>query len=221
MSENSLSMEMGNLICRFGREKVLLDMSDEIVLPCFFDKTLVRSYSKTSYFFHEVSPVLLSNGASGSVVGIAGRFIKDTTLEREQIFEEGKGLVKDNGSMRSSPSALFLLVLNNHRLIYVKETKDAPSKESFCSTLLSFLRDKHRQYIEAEFERFMATREADPHSDRVTKKDLYEQTPRPTLELIPLTSEDSIEEFVRKYSILIRWEIPRLCRGDSRSLTFP
>ena len=214
MSENSLSMEMGNLICRFGREKVLLDMSDEIVLPCFFDKTLVRSYSKTSYFFHEVSPVLLSNGASGSVVGIAGRFIKDTTLEREQIFEEGKGLVKDNGSMRSSPSALFLLVLNNHRLIYVKETKDAPSKESFCSTLLSFLRDKHRQYIEAEFERFMATREADPHSDRVTKKDLYEQTPRPTLELIPLTSEDSIEEFVRKYSILKTIEISLSDRND-------
>ena len=113
MSNKSLSMEMGNLICRFGREKVLLDMADEIVLPCFFDEQLVRSYSKTSYFFHEVSPVLLNNDASESVVGIAGRFIKDTTLEREQIFEEGRGLVKDAGSIRSSPSAIFFSSSSN------------------------------------------------------------------------------------------------------------
>ena len=214
MSDKSLSMEMGNLICRFGREKTLLDMADEIVLPCFFDEKLVRSYSKTSYFFHEVSPVLLSNGSSESVVGIAGRFIKDTTLEREQIFEEGKGLVKDVGSIRSSPSAIFLLILNNHRLIYVKETKDAPSKESFRSTLLSFLREKHKGYIEAQFERFKAMREEEPNAERVTKKDLHEATPRPTLDLIPLTSEDSIEEFVRKYSILKNIEISLSDRND-------
>lgn len=214
MSGKSLSMELGNLICRFGRDKVLLDMADEIVLPCFFDEKLVRSYSKTSYFFHEVSPVLLNNDASDIVVGIAGRFIKDTTLEREQIFEEGKGLVKDAGSMRSSPSAIFLLILNSHRLIYVKETKDAPSKESFRSTLLSFLRYKHKEYIEAEYERLNAAREEDPKAERVTKKDLNEATPRPTLELIPLTSEDSIEAFVRKYRILKTIEISLSDRND-------
>lgn len=214
MSDKSLSMEMGNLICRFGDEKVLLDMSDEIVLPSFFDETLVRRHDKTSYFFHEVSPVLLSNSTSESVVGIAGRFIKDTTLEREQIFEKGKGLVKDTGSMRSSPSALFLLILNNHRLVYVKETKDAPSKESFRSTLLSFLREKHKQYIESEFERFKAMRDADSESDKVTKSHLRESTPRPTLDLIPLTSEDSIEAFVRKYSILKSIEISLSDRND-------
>lgn len=214
MSEKSLSMEMGNLICRFGNEKVLLDMSEEIVLPCFFDQTLVRSYDKTSYFFHEVSLVLLSNGSSESMVGIVGRYIKDTTLEREQIFEQGKGLVRDTGSMRSSPSSLFLLILNNHRLVYVKETKDAPSKESFRSTLLSFLRSKHKQFIEAEFERCNAMREINPESERITKKDLYESIPRPTLELIPLTSEDSIEQFVRNYSILKTIEISLSDRND-------
>lgn len=214
MSDKSLSMEMGNLICRFGRDKVLLDMADEIVLPCFFDEKLVRTYSKTSYFFHEVSPVLLKDDASESVVGIAGRFIKDTTLEREQIFEEGKGLVKDSDSMRSSPSAIFLLILNNHRLIYVKETRDAPPKESFRSTVLSFLRDKHKEHIDAEYERLNAAREEDPNAVRVTKKELHEITPRPTLELIPLTSEDSIEEFVRTYSILKTIEISLSDRND-------
>lgn len=214
MTEKSLSMEMGNLVCRFGREKVLLDLADEIVLPCFFDDTLVRIHDKTNYFFHEVKPVLLHNEKTEGVIGIVGRYIKDTTLEREQIFEKGKGLIRDTGSMRSSPSSLFLLILNNHRLVYVKETKDAPSKESFCSTLRNFLRSKHKQHIEAEFDRFKAIRDSDPESEMVTKKDLYEATPRPTLELIPLTSEDSIEQFVRNYSVLKTIEISLSDRND-------
>lgn len=174
----------------------------------------LRSYDKTSYFFHEVTPVLLQDGKDEKIVGIAGRFIKDTTLEREQIFEEGKGLVKDTESMRSSPSAIFLLVLNNHRLIYVKETKNAPSKESFRSTLLYFLRGKHKQFIENEYEKLKQAHQADSDQPRVTKKELYEQSPRPTLELIPLTSEDSIEAFIRKYSILKVIEISLSDRND-------
>lgn len=214
MSDKSLSMEMGNLVCRFGNDKVLLDLSNEIVLPCFFDKSLVRSYHKTSFFFHEVSPVMLINDEKEPIIGIAGRFIKDTTLEREQIFEKEKGLVKDSGSMRSSPSAIFLLILNNHRLVYVKETKNAPSKESFRSTLLTFLRTKHKQYIDGEYERLKSVQEKGSEQPRITKKDLIESNPRPTLELIPLTSEDSIEQFVRKYNILKMMEISLSDRND-------
>lgn len=214
MSERSLNMEMGNLVCRFGNEKVLLDLADEVVLPCFTDSSLVRSYNKTSYFFHEVTPVLFRNKENEDVVGISGRFIKDTTLEREQIFEEGKGLVRDSESMRSSPSAIFLLILNNHRLIYVKETKNAPSKESFRSTLLYFLRAKHKEFIGNEYERLSSEQQINEEQHRVTKKDIYESNPRPTLELIPLTSEDSIEEFIKKYSILKIVEISLSDRND-------
>ena len=187
MAEKTLNMEMGNLICRFGKEKVLLDLIDEIVLPSFFDELLIRSYSKTSYFFHKVSPVILSDDKNEKVIGIAGRFIKDTTLEREQIFEQDKGLVKDSESIRSSPSAIFLLILNNHRLIYVKETKNAPSKESFKSTLLGFLRSKHKNFIDNEYEQFNKNPSGEGEHQKVTKKELLENTPRPTLELIPLT----------------------------------
>lgn len=204
-------MELGNLVCRFGNEKVLLDLIDEIVLPAFLDEELVRTYDKTSYFFHQVRIVMLQNNDKETIVGIAGRLIKDTTLLREQIFEEGKGLVKDHGAMRSSPSSMFLLVLNNHRLIYVRETKDAPSKETFRSTLLSFLREKHKQYIDGRFED--ATQKGED-SRSITKKELLEITPRPNLTLIPLTSEDSIENFIRQYDVLKSIEIALSDRND-------
>jgi len=214
MPEKSLSMEMGNLVCRFGDEKVLLDLADEIVLPCFFGKRLVRSYDKTSYFFHDVSQVMLHDGKHEKVIGIIGRYIKDTTFEREQIFEQEKGLVKDSESMRSSPSAIFLLVLNNHRLIYVKETKNAPPKESFRATLLYFIKNKHKEYINNEYNRLKRAHQENQEEPQITKKDLYERCPIPTMDLIPLTSEDSIEQFVKKYSILKVIEISLSDRND-------
>jgi hypothetical protein len=214
MSDKLLSMEMGNLVCRFGQGKVLLDLFDEIVLPSFLDSSLVRSYDKTSLFFHDVSLVILSTEKNEPVIGIVGRFIKDTTLEREQIYEQEKGLVKDSESMRSSPSAMFLLILNNHRLVYVRETRNAPSKEVFRTTLLSFLRAKHDSFIENEREKLKLLINVDSDQRKITKKDLLDLTPRPTLDLIPLTSEDSIEQFVRKYSILKLMEIALSDRND-------
>ena len=207
MSEKTLNMEMANLVCRFGSEKVLLDLEEEIVLPSFFDDLMIRTYDKTSYFFFDVEAVRFVE-KDETIVGIAGRFIKDTTLEREQIFDRKKGLVQDSGSMRSSPSAIFLLILNNHRLIYVKETKDAPSKETFRSTLLNFIRSKHKLFINKQYENYKSD------GEKVTKKSLCEKFPTPSLELIPLTSDESIEAFVRNYETLKYIEISLSDRND-------
>ncbi|MCL6272225.1 hypothetical protein M3P05_20085 [Sansalvadorimonas sp. 2012CJ34-2] len=206
MSKISLNMEMGNLICRFGNKKVLLDLVNEIVLPSFLDDSLVRSYSKTDYFFHNVKPVLLNEESDEPVVAVIGRLIKDTTLEREQVFEKGKGIVQKSGEMASAPSAIFLLILNNHRLIYVRETKNAPKMETFRSTLLSFLREKHKSYIEASYE--------EKKPKKVTKNKLLEEIPKPTVELIPLTSGEGIEAFVKKYDVLKSVEISLSDRND-------
>lgn len=216
MADKTLNLEMGNLVCRFGGEKVLLDMAEEIVLPALLDERLERRYGNSKYFFYQTKLVKLRKHEGEQLLGVVGRLIKDTTLQREQIFEDGKGLIKDHGSMRSSPSALFLLILNNHRLIYVRETGDAPSKDTFSSTLLSFLRQKHKQYIDSEFERHKRLREDGdrPQPERVTKTDLRDETPRPSLELIPLTSEDSIEAFVKKYDILKTIDISLSDRND-------
>jgi hypothetical protein len=208
MSEKTLNMEMANLVCRFGSDKVLLDLEEEIVLPSFFDDSMIRTYDKTSYFFYDVEAVRFVE-KDETVVGIAGRFIKDTTLEREQIFDRKKGLVQDSDSMRSSPSAIFLLILNNHRLVYVKETKNAPSKETFRSTLLSFIRSKHKLFINSEYEKYK-----NEDGEKVTKKSLYEKFPKPSLDLIPLTSDESIEAFVRNYETLKYIEISLSDRND-------
>ena len=216
MSEGLKAIEMANLVCRFGSE-VLLDHFDDIVYPSFSNTDLVRNYGETSYFFEKVELVHLESDGNHEVVGIVGRFIKDTKLRREQIYVQGEGLKHAPRSMQSSPSSLFLLVLNSHRLVYLKETVDAPPKDTFRSTLLSFLRKTHSHVLRS---RLAEIDEQDLSRDekREAKDKIREELPRPTLELIALTSEESIEEFIRGYEVLNQIKISFSDRNDEAEL---
>lgn len=216
MNDGLKAIEMANLVCRFGSE-VLLDHFDDIVYPSLTDTDLVRTYGETSYFFEKVELVHLESTDESEVVGVVGRFIKDTKLRREQIYVQGQGLKHAPRSMQSSPSSLFLLVLNSHRLVYLKETVDAPTKDAFRSTLLSFLRKKHSQVLKAMLAE-VDEHELDREDAREAKDRLREGLARPTLELIPLTSEESIEEFIRAYEVLKQIKISLAERNDESDL---
>lgn len=197
MTERSRVLEMGNLVCRFGKKHVLLDLANEVVLPSFFDTAFKRKYDKTKYFFHDTRLVVLD--ANEPVLGIAGRFVKDTLLEREQYYaSDSHKLIADDIAIPSAPSAIFLFVLNNHRLIYVKETKYAPSMNAFRSTLHNFLKLKTKQHVQSLYESSLED-ESIPHT---TKTDLNKKFPSPTLTLIPLTTQDDVDQFIRNYDVL-------------------
>jgi len=127
---------------------------------------------------------------------LVGRFIKDMILEREQVYNLSQGLVEDHEELQSSPSAIFVLILDIHRLIYLKETKFAPSLDNFKSTIESFIKAKHKEYIDR------LTDESKVEGKRKTKKQLLSEHLPPSLEIIPLTSARSVEDFVRQYEVL-------------------
>lgn len=189
MSARKYPVEMANLVCKFGK-KNLLDYFEEIVLPAFTDENNRRVYGDTKYFFGDVELVTVE----GRVL-LVGRFIKDMLFEREQVFTSS-GLVEDHDEMQSSPSCLFVLILDIHRLIFLKETKFAPSLDNFKSTLDAFLKKKYREFIDA------AADAAKKSGEKITKKQLMLDNIVPTLELIPLTSAQDIETFVRQYDVL-------------------
>lgn len=196
-----------NFVCRFGDEHVLMDYLIEIVAPAFTKDTYVRTYGKTTHFhFYEVEVVTLEEGSNPPVKAIAGRFIKDTELTRHQVFDADKGLVQDEQHMRSSPSAFFVLVLNNHRLIYFPETPHAPTLSEFKATAEHFLRLRHKEYIDELYNRAKHARAAPSESQekapRVTKKQLNEAHERPTVEVVPLTAAQGVKAFIERYEKL-------------------
>lgn len=189
-----------NFICRFGDQKVLLDYAKEILLPAFLDKTLIRSYGRTDFFFYETELVNLSDYSDEPIVGIAGRFIMNTRLTREQIFDPDRGLVHDEASIQSAPSAHFVLILNSHRLIYFPETAHAPNLSAFRSTVLSFIRRKHKIFIDQKYH--MLKQEG----ERATKKQLLSENPSPSLKIIPISGDEAIGNFLKRFSVLKKIE---------------
>jgi len=208
MADRSRVMELGNLICKFGEDKVLMDLVDEIVLPSFEDKSLERTYSTTKYFFHGVKPLVIP-GDDEPIVCVVGRFIKDTRLERDQYFKDNQ-LISDEGSLESAPSSIFVLILNTHKLIFVKETRFAPDMNTFRATLHDFLKKKRLEHINALKE--AGTK--DENGKKMTKAMLGKLIPKVSLELIPLTSADDITTFIKKFDTLKSLQITFAARND-------
>lgn len=199
----SKQIEFANFICRFGEKKVLMDLAEEIVLPAFLSDN-IRAYGDTRYFFYQTQLIELQKGTT-PILGIAGRFVKDTILEREQVFEEKVGLKRDHQAIRSAPSTIFVLILNNHKLIYLHETANAPNLNAFKATAEKFMMEKYRAYLNKTYDERKLLEENITKKDMM--KDLTEEYPRPTVEIVPLSSESSFEEFIKQYYILRNLQI--------------
>jgi hypothetical protein len=191
-----------NLICRFGDKFVLLDLANEIVLPSFADSKLSRKYGETTYIFQGVDFVEVSGaeGARVPLLVVYGRLIRDTLLTRDQIYTPEGGLERRPGSLPSAPSSFFALILNNHKLMYVPETSQAPSLGMFHATLQYFLGIKYREHINARFQGLRSG------PAPMSKKQLYHEIPHPVVEVVPLASKESIEEFLRTFERIKRLE---------------
>jgi len=203
------SLELANFICKFGKDLNLLDLAEEVVIPAFLDTSLQRVYTDTSYFFYDVEIVKLLDG-DPPVLGIAGRFIKDTTLERNQIFNKDYGLLQDPISMPSALSAVFVLILNTHKLIYLKENKGAALLSTFETTCQRFINIKHDEFIRSQKEH---AEEKEPE-DKVTLKSLREKYPRPDVDIIPLASPDSLLQFINRFETLNNIQIKLIRPND-------
>jgi hypothetical protein len=193
-------LEFANLILTFGSDKVLIDLFDEVVLPAFTDPNLLRERADTKYFFNQVT--LIDLGTEGAPVpAIVGKLVKDTLLTRDQVYNsQTLQLESDPRQMQSSPSAVFVLLVENHKLLYLHETAHAPDISVFRGTLKHFLRLKYFSFIEREYE--VRSHSVEPALRAVTKLQLQEEFQPPDLSIIPLSSEASLEEFVSQYGLL-------------------
>jgi hypothetical protein len=227
MARTTQNLEVANVTIRFGEEKVLLDLFQEVVYPAFF-KERRRTFGTTTYFFMGVTMVNLGSESSPHY-GIAGRLVKDMLMRRNQVVRNGQ-LVRDEASIENAPSSLFVLLLENHKLLYVKEEGMSPDKDAFKATLDNFLSKAHKEWIDHLAETHEENRKADPSLKRITRVELFKQFPWPSLKVEFLTSKESVFARIENYDVLERVEIhlyqtnndidndpsSRLCEADRR-----
>ncbi|MEN0651408.1 MULTISPECIES: hypothetical protein [Hyphobacterium] len=186
------TIQFANFICKFG-DKPLVSFLEEIVLPAFTDDTLVREISdSTNFHLYDVKLDRLEDGLHV----IYGRFIKNTTLSREQLFDRRGGIVHDYAELETSPSSFFILIVDNHRLIYQPETVAAPSIDTFRATIAKFIKLKYEVFFEKTY------RLSKEYDRSVTRKILAEKIAKPRINIIPLSDPSGLEAFLRRYSKL-------------------
>ncbi|WP_310736327.1 hypothetical protein [Pseudoalteromonas sp. SG44-5] len=192
-------LEFGNYTLKFGEDKVLLDLFDEVVMPSFHEMKYIRNLKdKGQYFFLDTKLIKLDDNPEAPVLGISGKIVKNTRLKRDQIFREDGGLIEDKSELETAPSSTFLLVLNTHRLILCKEVPGAPTISNFQSTSQYCLKQQHKKFIEDEFEKAKKRKEENPEVERVTKKSLVNRYPYPILRITPLSDKESLKDFVTR-----------------------
>lgn len=197
-------IEFANYTLTFGDEKVLLDCLREIVLPSFEGQKYVRKTRAASWFFLDTKFVTLKNDADSPVVGIAGRIVKKTKLKRMQIITTDSKLLQDMQELDTAPSSLFLLILNNHRLLYCREMSGAPTLENFCATSSYCLRQAYKDF---------AKNQSDVAPELISLGENIDSTlctPPPSLRLTPLLHEEELESFVNRFSVIKKLSIKLL-----------
>lgn len=211
MATNKRSVQFANFICHFGSLE-MLDLCEEVVIPAFTDSKLRRTYKDTSYFFHDVELISIQTDGKHSEPAIVGKFVKDTILQRDQIYEGGK-LVTSVQKLPSAPSSLFVLILRDHKLLFLPEVTGAPGLQSFCTTTERFLKQAHEKFVKATFENLLE-REFPAGANRDQKKNakesILERYPHPNLEVVSLASEESLDAFVDRFDKLKAFSIKLL-----------
>lgn len=188
MPQSLTQIEIANLVVKFGQRINLLDMLVEVVGPAIFDSTLKRSHGDTKYLFYKPEFIDI-----GEEVLIAGKLVKDTVLEQQQLLVDGQ-LQEASGTLPSSPSSLFVLLLGCHRLLFVRQHRGSPTLDNFRSTLSHVLKHHHRMFLKAK------AQVVDPETGKKpTLKTLAEAFPYPSVDLTPLGSSDSIHSFIAKF----------------------
>lgn len=230
MADKKFPVHYANFVCHFG-DAELLDYLDEIVVPAFTSGG-VRTFKDGKYLLNSVEVLNLGTAKTHPELAICGRFIKDMVVRSEQHYDARTDtVVPDNKKMETAPSALFVLLLASHKLIYLSETAHAPGLDSFRSTVASFLGKARIAYIDdaqkrsalgeltdEEIVRFPAIAEAeasegeegmleiasidDGAPKKLTKKRLHALLPPAELEIVALSNDESLRAFVDRFKTL-------------------
>ena len=209
--------EFANFILRFGDSLKLLDLAEEVVIPAFLNPGVVRTYGSTTYFLYQTQLTEIPFEGKSKLC-LVGRFVKNTTLQRNQIFDEEQGLIQDTQAMESAPSSIFVLVLSNHKLLYFHETPNAPDLSSFRATVELNISAVYEGYIRNTVaqrqEKALAEARPGSRPPRVTLKSVRQELPRLSLEIIPLTNEDDFAAFLERLSVLTNVRIELVDPND-------
>ncbi|TBX17485.1 hypothetical protein BFS06_04585 [Clostridium perfringens] len=200
MNTKNFNANISNFTCTFMVDKKplpLLNYFETIFYPALKDKSLFKSVYSTKTTYHITDLKLIK--INDDVIALTGKHIKRTILEISEDYDINAGFIGSSKKEPSAPYATFILTLNNHRLIYYKNKKGAPTISNFqstCRSILSSFIYKERKKLKNEFYNNNYSYNGKKYkyvkdfSDEILDK-LY---PKAELNIVPIESSELVEK---------------------------
>ena len=198
--KKNINVEFANFVCHFGSLN-MLDGFEQFIYPAVTGHRF-RCYGETSMFFYDSRLVEIENENGKPSYFLYGRFVKDTHIQREQIYKDGK-LVPDQDVFQTSPSSIFIVSLFDHRMSYIKEHRDSPPITSFKSTMEHIVNAEIADFRNFEYDRLLEMHNEYPDRiKRPKRKELAVSYPDMELDIISLSSDSGIEDFINDLKVI-------------------
>lgn len=126
-----VSVSNYNLVYISGdKEEPLLEHFDSILMPAL-RSGIVNGSGDTTYFLMDVGVKEYQEGK----YALTGLLIKKTILEIKSDIDENGKLIEKDDRYPAAPFSMFIIYLNNHRMLFAENQKGSPDIRNFKATI--------------------------------------------------------------------------------------
>lgn len=125
---------LANFTCTIKKDDTIVPMLSffkDIIYPALNDTSIYRETDRSKYYISNLKLVDLKDGN----IALAGLHIKRTILDIHRDFDIKNGFKGKPSQKPSAPYSTFIILLNNHRVIYYPCLSGAPGIRTFSSTI--------------------------------------------------------------------------------------
>ncbi len=146
--EYNYNLEIANFVFKVGK-KGLLDTFEQWFYPIIEEAEIEDlTLSETNkLFFHDIH----FKDYEGIPI-MYGRLVREATIKSRQKLN-GTELIDDNNEMTTHPSSFFVLMLDAHKLLWVREMNRAPKLSDFNSIIKRIFIKHRSRYIREELKK--------------------------------------------------------------------
>lgn len=214
---NKKRMEVANLTCRsILGDKEFLDVFVDYFLPAMQNQEVLGSRNSETLFYKFID---LNVTKIENELVLYGRFIKCLNIEREQILD-GDKLIPSFETMDSAPSSFFVLILRNHKLLWIKETSRAPLLKDFRAALSKMLKKERFNLINNYIESQTSNLFLDKNNMQNIERKAYAEYPELELSVTPLGNDVQIRERLSRFKNIYNITIKALKRNNELGSDF-
>jgi hypothetical protein len=182
------TMYYGNFNITFGKnEEPMLSHFVDAIYPAFKSKIIRgnKDEGKPEYSFSNVMLKEYSNDK----IALVGNCIKDTQYEVLTTKQEDGTLKEDPCQIPTAPYSRFIIFLNNHRMVLIKNESQSPDIRSFQLTVTQILHKYRQQH------------------NRSLSKESKSRIPYAIVNIVDMKLKDDIEHAIKDISSIKRFNL--------------